>query len=173
MDHYKETASKYSFLPNTGFYKDGFQIDVQDKSGNTVTVPNPDAPMAGRIWQYMSSVLAYDKMLRDGVDPTTAINVPRIDISKTQIANLGVDTGWSGKIDKLVDSFKEAQDMAGDTIYQAMRMKVANNEPINYNRDKWFLFETIDVEQMPQYNDLVNIYGYTPEKAKELIYKNW
>ena len=37
MDHYKETASKYTPLPNTGFYKDGFQIDVQDKNGNTIT----------------------------------------------------------------------------------------------------------------------------------------
>lgn len=171
MDHVAETISKYSPFPNTGFYKDGFQIEVQDKNGDMVTVPNPDAPMAGRVWQYMSSVLAYDKMLRDGVDPTTAINVPRIDVSKTQIANLGIDTDWSGRIDKLVDAFKEAKDMGGQTIYQAMRMKTANNEPINYNRDRWFVFETIDATKMPQYNDLVNIYGYTPEKAKELIHK--
>jgi hypothetical protein len=71
----------------------------------------------------------------------------------------------------MVNIFKEAQDMAGETVYQAMRKKAAAGEPINYDRDRWFIFSTIDAEKMPQYNDLTNIYGYTPEQAKELIHK--
>ena len=171
MEHVFETFSKYSPLPNAGFYKDGFKMDVDDGKGGTVSVPNPDSPMAGRVWQYTQSLFAYDKMLRDGVDPSIAQNVPRIDISKTQVANLGKDLGWLGQIDKMVNIFKEAQDMAGETVYQAMRKKVAAGEPINYDRDRWFIFSTIDAEKMPQYNDLTNIYGYTPEQAKELIHK--
>ena len=146
-------------------------MDVDDGKGGTVSVPNPDSPMAGRVWQYTQSLFAYDKMLRDGVDPTIAQNVPRIDISKTQVANLGIDLVWLGQIDKMVNIFKEAQDMAGETVYQAMRKKAAAGEPINYDRDRWFIFSTIDAEKMPQYNDLTNIYGYTPEQAKELIHK--
>lgn len=169
FDHVKEQISKYNPLPSGTGYTPYIQVD--DGKGNKINVTNPDSMFAGRIWQYTQSLYAYDKMLRDGVDPTTAVNVPRIDISKTQVANLGKDLGWLGNIEKVVDMFNEARDMAGDTIYQTMRMKVAANEPLNYNREKWFMFSTIDATKLPHYNDLVNIYGYSPDQATELIHK--
>ena len=166
-----EYVKKYNPLPDAAGLFPLETITTEDgRKINTITT----SPSSGRVWRYMQSLWAYDKLVREGVDPTEARGNLAIDVSPTEIEsirNFGKDVGPGGFISKYIDIFKEAREMGGETIYSAMRKKSKAGEPINYDRSNGFIFKTIDVENMPQYHDLTNIYGYTPDQAKELIYK--
>ena len=170
LDWAAENFSIWNPLPDPSYA--GPIVKGKDKDGNIVNIQNPDSPAAGRAWKYIQALAAYDKMLIDGVAPDQAAKNIKIDISGADVPNLGIDTSWRDDVKKTIDIISEAKDKAGEPILNAMIREAQAGKPLNYNRDNWFTFETIDARKMPHYQDLTKIYGYNDQQAVDLIYKH-
>ena len=145
LDWAAENVSIWNPLPDPSYA--GPIVKGTDKDGNIVNMQNPDSPAAGRAWKYIQALASYDKFLIDGMSPDQAAKNIKIDISGADVPNLGIDTNWRDDIQKTINIISEAKDKAGEPILNAMIREAKAGKPLNYNRDNWFTFETIDARK--------------------------
>ena len=131
----------------------------------------PGQPMVvGRSQAYLRDLKEYDDMLQKGYTKAEAQAKLQIDVSFTEVENIGKDTNLKGDIRKHLAMMKEANDMGGEAVLFNMMRQVVNGKPVNFDRGTKITLESVKAEDTPYYVDLVNNYGYTPEEARKFIY---
>ena len=126
----------------------------------------------GRSQAYVRDLILYDKKIRDGATPQEAQDALAIDVSFTQVDGIGEKLDFRGTLNKMVDIFKEAHKMGGETVFRSMWKEMYAHRPINFNRDHWMRMETLKPENDPRYQELITEYGYSEQQAKDLFYKH-
>lgn len=131
----------------------------------------PGQPMVvGRSQAYLRDLKAYDKLLQDGYSPAEAQSKLQIDVSFTEVENIGKDTNLKGDIRKHLAMIKEANDMGGEAVLWNMMRQVINGKPVNFDRSTKITLESVKAEDTPYYNDLITNYNMSPEEARKFIY---
>lgn len=132
----------------------------------------PGQPMAvGRSQAYLRDLRRYDKLLRDGYTPHDAQEKLQIDVSFTEVEDIGKDTNLLGDIRKHIDMMREANRMGGEPVLWNMMRQVLNGKPVNFDRGTKITLESVKAENTPYYNELITNYGFTPEAASKFIYE--
>jgi len=131
----------------------------------------PGQPMVvGRSQAYLRDLRAYDKLLQDGYSPAEAQSKLQIDVSMTEVEDIGKDTNLRGDMRKHIAMMREANDMGGEAVLWNMFRQVANGKPVNFDRGTKITLESVKAEDTPYYNDLITNYNMTPEEARKFIY---
>ena len=131
----------------------------------------PGQPMVvGRSQAYLRDLRAYDKLLQNGYSPAEAQEKLQIDVSFTEVENIGKDTNLRGDIRKHLAMIKEANDMGGEAVLWNMMRQVINGKPVNFDRSTIIGLESVKAEDTPYYETLITDYGMSPEEASKFIY---
>tara|TARA_B100000029_G_scaffold448390_1_gene470875 strand:+ start:730 stop:6744 length:6015 start_codon:yes stop_codon:yes gene_type:complete len=125
----------------------------------------------GRSTAYLRDLMLYDFKRITGKTAKAAQSELSVDVRYSKVSELGKFTSIGNQIGKYVDMFKEAHEVGGQTIVNAMWKEMHAGRPINFDRDKWMQFITLKPEDDPRYQDLITEYNYSPEKAKEVFYR--
>ena len=140
--------------------------------GSAVNALTPGQPMkVGRSQAYLRDLRRYDKLLRDGYTPHDAQEKLQIDVSFTEVEDIGKDTNLLGDIRKHIDMMREANRMGGEPVLWNMMRQVLNGKPVNFDRGTKITLESVKAENTPYYNELITNYGFTPEAASKFIYE--
>ena len=138
-------------------------------SGANALVPG-QIMKVGRSQAYLRDLKQYDKMLRDGYTPSQAQANLQIDISATEVEDIGKETNLIGDMKKHIDMMREANQMGGEPVLWNMMRQVINGKPVNFDRGTLFTLESVKAEDTPYWNDLVTDYGMSPAEARKFIY---
>ena len=162
-DWFDENAVIWSPFPQNETPEEGRTVSWKDPMG--FYKPR------GRVWAYVQQMNAYDRYLESGYTKEYAqSNIP-INLSLTQ-EEVGEKLGFIGETKQLLRWIGEAKNLAGEAYAKEALTRVVQNLPVNYNRNNVLSFESLIAEDMPEYNSLVNVFGYTPKQAEEIIYAN-
>ena len=133
----------------------------------------PGQPMAvGRSVAYLRDLREYDKLLKNGYSKVQAQRKLSIDLSGTRIQGLGENLGPVEEIKQQIDMIAEAHKMGGEPVITSMYRAVLEGKPINFDRSRWFITESVKAEKSPHYIKLTQDYGMSPDDARDFIYKN-
>ena len=126
----------------------------------------------GRVWAYAQQMNAYDRYLEEGYTKEYAqSNIP-INLNLTQVEGIGEKQSWLEETKQWLEFVSEGARLAGKPYANEMVTRVVQNLPVNYNRTNPISVESLLAENMPEYQELVTAYGYTPTQAKRIIYSN-
>ena len=101
-------------------------------AASAVNKAMPGQPMVvGRSQAYLRDLKEYDDMLQKGYTKAEAQAKLQIDVSFTEVENIGKDTNLVGDIRKHLAMMKEANDMGGEAVLFNMMRQVANGKPVN------------------------------------------
>ena len=138
-------------------------------SGVNALVPG-QAMVVGRSQAYLRDLREYDKLLQQGFTKEAAQKNLQIDLSMTEVENIGKDTNLIGDIRKHIDMIREANQMGGEPVLWNMMRQVINGKPVNFDRATKVTLESVKAEDTPYYIDLINNYGMSPDEARKFIY---
>ena len=160
LDGIRESWNKWNPLPTSDSYV-----------GNPIDGDYYEPRSMGRIWRYYEDLRRYDELLEAGVSPEIAqLNIAAV-VRGTQVSGIGTKQGineWR----EVLDSFKEAVDMAGENYGWTAAKKVMRGEKLNYDRENSFFFESLFAEEDPRYHELLKIHNGDEKKAKAIYYEN-
>ena len=128
------------------------------------------AMVVGRSQAYLRDLREYDKLLQQGFTKEAAQKNLQIDLSMTEVENIGKDTNLIGDIRKHIDMIREANQMGGEPVLWNMMRQVINGKPVNFDRATKVTLESVKAEDTPYYIDLINNYGMSPDEARKFIY---
>jgi hypothetical protein len=139
-------------------------------SGKWSILGNVPGLQVGRSQAYLRDLRRYDKLLQKGYTPRDAQEKLQIDVSITEVGDIGKDTNLVGDIRKHIDMIREANRMGGEPVLWNMMRQVLNGKPVNFDRGTKITLESVKAENTPYYLELINNYGYTPDEARKFIY---
>jgi hypothetical protein len=134
-------------------------------SGKWSILGNVPGLQVGRSQAYLRDLRRYDKLLQKGYTPRDAQEKLQIDVSITEVGDIGKDTNLVGDIRKHIDMIREANRMGGEPVLWNMMRQVLNGKPVNFDRGTKITLESVKAENTPYYLELINNYGYTPDEA--------
>jgi hypothetical protein len=126
----------------------------------------------GRSQAYARDLRQFDKLIQDGYTPQQAQDMLQVDVSWTEVENIGKDTNLIEDFKKHIDIIKEAHKMGGEPLLANMFRQVLAGKPVNFDRGTKVTVESVDATKTPIYRDLIEEYGYSEEEAKKFIYNN-
>ena len=121
--------------------------------------------------QYVEDLLHYDNLLQKGYTSEEAQANTRMFVSNTEVPDIGKDKGMWGELKKYSQMWKESGKLAGKTAFAAAFREAMLGNPVNYKRDKTFLFESIIAEDDARYHRLVDM-GFSEAEARKIFYDN-
>lgn len=121
--------------------------------------------------KYVADLHAYDSMLESGMLPTEAQENLAMYVSNTQIPDIGKDKGTWGELKEYAEMWKESSKLAGETAFSAAFREAWNGNPVNFDRDRKFIFESLLAEDDIRYQRLLDM-GLSETEARKLYYDN-
>jgi hypothetical protein len=121
--------------------------------------------------KYVADLHAYDSMLESGMLPTEAQENLAMYVSNTQVPDIGKDKGTWGELKEYTKMWGEANKLAGETAFSAAFREAWNGNPVNFDRDRKFIFESLLAEDDIRYQRLLDM-GLSKTEARKLYYDN-
>ena len=121
--------------------------------------------------KYVADLHAYDSMLESGMLPTEAQENLAMYVSNTQVPDIGKDKGTWGELKEYTKMWGEANKLAGETAFSAAFREAWNGNPVNFDRDRKFIFESLIAEDDIRYQRLLDM-GLSETEARKLYYDN-
>ncbi len=121
--------------------------------------------------KYVADLHAYDSMLESGMLPTEAQENLAMYVSNTQVPDIGKDKGMRGELKEYVEMWKESSKLAGETAFSAAFREAWNGNPVNFDRNRKFIFESLIAEEDIRYQRLLDM-GLSETEARKLYYDN-
>ena len=121
--------------------------------------------------KYVADLHAYDSMLESGMLPTEAQENLAMYVSNTQVPDIGKDKGTWGELKEYTKMWGEANKLAGETAFSAAFREAWNGNPVNFDRNRKFIFESLLAEDDIRYQRLLDM-GLSKTEARKLYYDN-
>ena len=183
-----EQAAKQWELASTDGQGNALMPEHQDMTLNLASVFKGDAQLGvwallgfesmgekvikiNRQLKYVADLHAYDSMLESGMLPTEAQENLAMYVSNTQVPDIGKDKGTWGELKEYTKMWGEANKLAGETAFSAAFREAWNGNPVNFDRDRKFIFESLLAEDDIRYQRLLDM-GLSETEARKLYYDN-
>ena len=121
--------------------------------------------------KYVADLHAYDSMLEDGMLPTEAQENLAMYVTNTKIPDIGKDKGTWGELKEYVEMWSESSKLAGETAFSAAFREAWNGNPVNFDRNRKFIFESLLAEEDIRYQRLLDM-GLSETEARKIYYDN-
>ena len=183
-----EQAAKQWELASTDGQGNALMPEHQDMTLNLASVFKGDAQLGvwallgfesmgekvikiNRQLKYVADLHAYDSMIESGMLPTEAQENLAMYVSNTQIPDIGKDKGTWGELKEYAKMWGESSKLAGETAFSAAFREAWNGNPVNFDRDRKFIFESLLAEDDIRYQRLLDM-GLSESEARKLYYDN-
>ena len=88
----------------------------------------------GRSQAYARDLRQFDKLIQDGYTPQQAQDMLQVDVSWTEVENIGKDTNLIEDFKKHIDIIAEAHKLGGEPLLANMFRQVLAGKPVNFDR---------------------------------------
>jgi hypothetical protein len=183
-----EQAAKQWELASTDGQGNSLMPEHQDMTLNLAKVFKGDAQLGvwallgfesmgekiikiNRQLKYVADLHAYDSMLESGMLPTEAQESLAMYVSNTQVPDIGKDKGTWGELKEYVEMWSESNKLAGETAFSAAFREAWNGNPVNFDRNRKFIFESLIAEDDIRYQRLLDM-GISENEARKIYYDN-
>ena len=134
----------------------------------------------GSIYAYAKQLNAYDDMLAEGIAPNIVeknlqIKFDYKDLRDAQAATggkFGRDLGAWEELKEFTEFWKLAKEKAGTHYVHEFNKQMIAQKPVNFRRNAWLEMGSIEAEDTPYWDYLVNIKGYPEEQVRDVIYSD-